>query len=339
MTPRGSALLATGVCVAACVATPALAVQHEPPQGFMRGMTVSAPRGGQVWGTEAMDAALIELSALGVGWVALHPYARLDRTGEVTFTPPDQAAYLERAVHYARNRRMALYWVPHLAVWRTFPWRGAIAFDSEDAWRRFFDGYTAFIVAQARFAEAAGVPVLAVGLEYEGTVHRERDWREVIRRVREVYSGRLTYAANWDGIHDVPFWDALDLIGVQGYFPLSDSGEVTRAELTRSWERILGDLRGLSERVGVPVVFNEVGYARSRTVASEPWADDPDHSPAVRATRALLMNSAMDALERTDFVVGMFWWKWIPGTVDRARNFSMRDPEAVETLRRRWGGR
>ena len=304
----------------------------------MRGVTVSAPRGGQVWGTEAMDVALAEMRAVGVRWIALHPYGRLARDGTVTFQSAAESDHLRRALSYAAARDMQVYWVPHLAVWRTFAWRGEIAFSQEAEWRRFFDGYTAFIVDQARFAEAAGIPLLSIGLEYEGTTHREAEWREIIRQVRRVYRGRLTYAANWDRIDRVGFWDALDMIGVQGYFPVSDHGSPGREEVRAAWQRILDGLRELGERVGRPILFNEVGYARSRTVAVRPWEDQPDASAQTLATRALLMDAAIEELEAAPFVEGMFWWKWIPGTVDRARNFSMRDPEALEVLRRRWEG-
>jgi len=284
-----------------------------------------------------MDVALADMRAVGVRWIALHPYARLAADGTVTFVSTEESDHLSRAMAYADEHDMQVYWVPHLAVWRTFAWRGEIAFSDEAAWRRFFDGYTAFVVDQARFAEAAGVELFSMGLEYEGTTHRESEWREVIARVREVYTGRLTYAANWDRIDRVGFWDALDIIGVQGYFPLSENSNPQREEVRSAWRSILADLEELGQRENRPILFNEVGYARSRTVASRPWEDMPDTSPQTLATRELLMETAIEVLEAAPFVEGMFWWKWIPGSVDRARNFSMRDREAREVLRRLWG--
>jgi homoserine trans-succinylase len=34
---------------------------------------------------------------------------------------------------------------------------------------------------------------------------------------------KLTYAANWDDFDKVPFWNELDYIGIDAYFPLSDA--------------------------------------------------------------------------------------------------------------------
>jgi hypothetical protein len=63
-------------------------------------------------------------------------------------------------------------------------------------------------------------------------VERPDDWRRRIADVRRVYSGKLTYAVNWHReVEEVSFWDALDPIGVQGYFPLATAAVPTVDEL------------------------------------------------------------------------------------------------------------
>ena len=53
---------------------------------------------------------------------------------------------------------------------------------------------------------------------------------------RAVYKGKLTYAANWDGeFEEVAFWDALDVIGVQAYFPLTEERVPSVTKLTQAW--------------------------------------------------------------------------------------------------------
>ena len=99
---------------------------------------------------------------------------------------------LARAADLAEEAGVHLFWKPHLAYWGSFQWRGAITFgDDGTAWRRFFDGYRAFIVDQARFAQSIGVDLFAVGIEYELTTHHEQEWRQIIAEVRSVFSGRL----------------------------------------------------------------------------------------------------------------------------------------------------
>lgn len=312
-----------------------------PASGFLRGMTVSCPRHGEIWASPSMTESLRELTALGVEWVAIHPYARVRRDGSLYSAPAAETRYLAGAVEIARAEGIHLFWKPHLAYWGSFEWRGDIAFgDDEAAWRRFFDGYHSFIIDQARFAEAAGVPLLAVATELEATTHREKEWREILTAVREVYSGHLTYAANWDRLDRVPFWDAVDWIGVQAYFPLSDRPDPDRAALEAGWTRHLRDLEQLSRRHGKKVLFTEIGYDRSDSAALEPWKRGASPSPAARELRRRLLEVALERLPREPWLAGMFWWKWMPGhpyAWDRGdRDFSMRAEEAREALSRHW---
>ena len=66
---------------------------------------------------------------------------------------------------------------------------------------------------------------LVVGTQLDRTLHFEDDWRLIIATVRRYFEGTLTYAANWTDYEKVPFWDALDVIGIQAYFPLLEDGK------------------------------------------------------------------------------------------------------------------
>ncbi len=302
-------------------------------------MVVSCPRAGQVWGSPEMARSLEEITALGAGWVAIHPYAWVSRDGEVRYRPASQLPYLQRAVELAREAEVDLFWKPHLGYWGSFSWRGAIEFgDDTAAWRRFFEGYRGFIVDQARFAAAAGVELLAVGVEYERTTEHEAEWRQIIAAVRAVFPGRLTYAANWDSLDRVPFWDALDLIGVHAYFPLTLEGSPSRTALEQGWDGPLSQLADLSRaHQGKSVLFAEIGYARSPRAAAEPWLPDLQSDPQVLALRRTLIEVAIERIEEVPWVAGMFWWKWIPGDHPGDRDFSMRDHEAKTALMQTWG--
>jgi hypothetical protein len=69
---------------------------------------------------------------------------------------PDDPTVLN-PIRDAHARGVKVMLIPHLAYWRSrFDWRGAITFDTEEEWARFFSGYTGFIVTQARMAQQAG---------------------------------------------------------------------------------------------------------------------------------------------------------------------------------------
>jgi len=82
-------------------------------------------------------------------------------------------------------------------------------------------GYREFIL---HYADLASAPSRGAGRgdELGGTSKREREWRAIIAEVRKHFKGSLVYCANWaDDLHQTQFWDALDWIGVQAYYPLS----------------------------------------------------------------------------------------------------------------------
>ena len=338
---RRHALGLTLICAALGAATaapsPPRTVEPAVPLAFMRGMVVSCPRAGQIWGTPAMADSLAELETLGVEWVALHPYAWVRRTGEVRFRTVSESDYLPRAGEMIRAAGMRIFWKPHLGYWGNFEWRGAIEFGDETAWNLFFSGYRGFILDQARFAERIGAEIFALGVELELTTQRP-EWRELISELRGVYSGQLTYAANWDRLDRVPFWNELDLIGVHAYFPLSGDREPRLDDLERGWDRAFAELAAVSARHGdKPVLFAEIGYNRALTAAAEPWRYEMEDSAPTRRLRSDLMRLAIRRIEREPLVRGMFWWKWIPGPNRHDRDFSMKDPEARQVLAELWG--
>ncbi len=314
-----------------------LAVLPGASHAFDRGMVVSCPGWGPIWGSPAMGETLVELGELGVEAVAIHPYGWVKRDGRVEFRPAQELDFLARAVALAEEAGIELFWKPHLGYWGQFSWRGAIDFgDDRAAWDRFFADYEAFILDQARFAARYELPRLAVGVELDATLEFEAAWRRILAGVRAVYSGTLVYAANWDRIEDVPFWDALDEIGVHAYFPLSDSPAPGRPELEAGWLGPLQRLRTLSERFGKPVLVAEIGYNLHPKAAREPWEYATLDTESARSLRHALIDVALEVLEAEEFVSGMYWWKWMPGSSSRRRNFSMREAGAREVLARRW---
>lgn len=339
---RGAALCAVvgGVAcgLALDVASPSGASAgpvKRPPAGFVRGVTISCPMYGEVWGRDAMREAIASVRGLGVDAVSIHPYARISRDGSVRFEPARDTGYLPRAATIVRDEKIAMLWKPHLAYWGSFEWRGAIEFRDEASWQRFFTSYEAWIVDQARFAAASDLPGFVVGTELDRTVHRP-EWLRIIERVRAEYGGRITYAANWDSVERVPFWDRLDYIGVQGYYPLGRGSSPSRAEVRVAWDAHLAGLGALSKRVGRPVLFTEVGFNRSLLAAEKPWAAEMVEAKAAVPLRRMLMEVTLEALHDAPFVAGAFWWKWMPGFAPWESDFAMTDPEAQDVLRSYW---
>ncbi|MEQ9461136.1 MAG: glycoside hydrolase TIM-barrel-like domain-containing protein [Phycisphaeraceae bacterium] len=309
----------------------------------VRGMTVSCFRNGRgEWDGPEMGPTLTDLQGLGVNAVATHPYARIGGDGSVGYRVVADDPMVLVPAALAKRRGMALMLKPHLAYWRSpFAWRGEITFNDEASWARFFEAYRVFILHQAELAERGGVTLFVVGTELQGTVHREASWRALIAEVRGVYSGRLTYAANWDVYEEVPFWDALDVIGVQAYFPLSNAERPRDAELRSSWGRVMERLRLHSAEQERPVLFTELGYAPSVNAAREPWLDEPrgEIVPEGEELKRRCLRIALEVTgEAGPWFEGVYLWKWFPTDRVIRRNFVLQYPEARALLSEAWRG-
>lgn len=211
---------------------------------------------------------------------------------------------------------------------------GDITFDTEAQWQRFFRGYTEWIVNVA--AATRDADGFVVGTELDLTLHRVEDWRRVIRAVREVTDAPLTYAANWTHYEEVTFWDDLDVIGIQAYFPLADSMGVTEEALTHRWTGWMERLRVFSEAQDRPIVFTELGYNRAHNTPVEPWAYHTDGEDA-EIIQAQCMRAALRAIDREPSVIGAFLWKWFPNPHPIGRNFQLATPGMKAVITEVWG--
>lgn len=319
--------------------------QAEPieVEGGIRGMTVSCYRSGRgEWDGPGMGFALDELRDLGVNGMSFHPYGWIEDDGRVRYERVEADPMVLSPIREAHDRGMVVMHKPHLGYWRSrFSWRGEIRFETEAAWERFFASYRVFIVHQAELAERAGAEWFVVGTELDGTLEHERLWRSIIAEVRGVYSGKLTYAANWSDFEEVGFWDALDAVGIQAYFPLTDSLPPSEDELRAAWGALLARLEGFSREVGRPVLLTELGYAAHPRAAAEPWLSG-DRGARTEQTERLKELCLRVALEATggagDWLEGVFLWKWFPSRRENGREFTLQYPGGRAVLEAVWGG-
>ena len=196
---------------------------------------------------------------------------------------------------------------PQIWLWRGFT--GDIAMASETDWAEWFRQYRRYLVRFAVVAEAGGAELFDVGVELGGTERREREWREAIRGLRAVTGAALVYSCNWArGAAAVPFWDALDAIGVDFYDPLSAKTNPTDAELVDGVREAARPLVAAAARFGKPVYLTEIGYP---SVAAAWLAPNEEGSPRPFSARdpARCARAAFAAFAGQGWCRGMFWWK------------------------------
>jgi len=311
---------------------------HASETPFFRGMTISCHGWGESWETPEMETTIRDLKSMGVNSIAIHPYARIQNDGSLEWTPKNDPNQLAKPFAWARENGMRVMLVPHIAPWGTpWLWRGEIEFDSVEGWNRFFHDYEKWIVEMAILAERQGAVLFCIGLEYGKTQKFDQRWREIIASIRKVYTGKITYGANWDEINKVPFWDALDYIGVLAYFPLTKEPNPSKASLRAAWRPWLDQLDALSAKVGKPVIFTEVGYHEYSKAASEPWTYQRTGGEHAREIQVRCMETALELEQSWPILSGIFLWKWFPGTKSEpVETFDLRAPWMRESISKTW---
>lgn len=303
------------------------------------------------------NAVLDDIAALGATDITLIPFA----FQETPHTPAlrlhtdggwysESTAGIRDLAARAKERGMGVILKPHIWIGHYSAdgqERDAIGFEADAGWRAWEAQYRAFILYYARLAAEMDARVLVIGSELR-RVARERTafWRDLIAEVRATYDGRLTYAANWsDDLTEIRFWDALDYVGVQAYFPLAP--EAVRADslsverLAQGWARHADELQRLHRRTGRPVLFTEIGYRSAPDAASAPWRwpeDGGRHEPADPELQARCYRAFFHALGEARWLAGAIVWKWHPAPeANRPVGFTPQDKPAAEVLRQGFG--
>ena len=195
---------------------------------------------------------------------------------------------------------------------RNNEWRGTIA---PTEWEEWWESYRAMLGHFAWIAQGYGANVLSVGSELVST-EDERfvgEWRRVIREVRQVFHGQLTYSANWDHYRAVKFWDQLDLIGMNSYYKLGSDRNVQVPEIVNRWKEIQKDLLGFQQQVGKPLLFLEVGWCSLTNAAHEPWDYTKMTEQIDLDLQKRLYEGYFQAWYDKPQLGGFMIWEWTPG--------------------------
>ena len=305
----------------------------------VRGIIISTHGGGQDWGRDEMVPTLRDIKQLGANWVAIHPYAGISKDGTVSLRsidPSEAPIYWTRPIAEAHAMGLKISITPHLAYWRSgFQWAGEIEFQTDEEWARFWTTYRHWILTLAQTCQDADAFV--IGTELDKTVHHEKEWRALIADVRKIFKGPITFASNWSDYQRVPFWDALDVIGIQAYFPLSAKENPTEQDIRQGWEKRIQELRAYSIKHNRNIVFTELGYNQSYSAAAEPWGYRVDDEGA-RPLQEMCWRIAFEAIASEPRIVGSLLWKWFPLPRPFGRDFQLATDHIMPIIAQAWNG-
>ncbi len=255
---------------------------------------------------------------------------------------------IKEMARVADSLEMKIILKPHLWLGRYSAGgqlRNEIGYAEEEQWQAWEADYSEFMMHYAHLAEEINADLLVVGTELARSAHeRPQYWRGLIKAIRPIYQGQLTYAANWWGEYEqIEFWDQLDFIGVQAYFELTQEPNPTPAMLAKGWAPHIAMLSALSERLDRPILFTEIGYRSVDDAAAQPWRwpsrDEIGQVPPNNDLQAQLYTVFFDELWNETWFSGAILWKWNGDRDSRSASpldFTPQGKPAEEIIRQRF---
>ena len=256
------------------------------------------------WATDEAASSMAKMLDVGVSWAGIAFAAWQERTfstevrfgGEYTVSDDE----VRWAIREAKRLGMKVVLKPVVNV--SDAWRGHIAFfdwdvPGEPTWTEWFASYTRFIVHYATIAAEEGAEMFCVGCEMVQSDKRADEWRELVRRVREVYPGLVTYNCDKYQEDRVTWWDAVDIISSSGYYP------------TGQWEAQLDRIAPVLEKFDRPFFFMEVGCPSREGSAALP-NDWMLQGAASEREQADYYEEMFSACAGRDWVQGFMLWDW-----------------------------
>lgn len=188
---------------------------------------------------------------------------------------------------------------------------GTLTMNSEEKWEALEKSYDDFILTYAELAEETNAELLCIGTELEQFVkHRPEYWKNVIQKIRKIYNGKLTYAANWDEYPRTTFWEDLDYIGIDAYFPLSEEKTPTVVQLKKGWQSWKKKIIELSLEKDKQVIFTEFGYRSMDFTAKKPWLVDRNDQNVNLEAQVNAKKAIYSEFWNEEWFAGGYVWKW-----------------------------
>ncbi|RAQ95178.1 glycoside hydrolase family 113 [Thermogemmatispora tikiterensis] len=250
---------------------------------------------------------------------------------------PSVASFVA-GVRKAHEVGFKVFLAPLLTVRQPGGW-AALVMPAPESQQRWFDHYWQALRPYVEAAEANGVEQIALATEMEWLQSNAPSalWRQLIERVRSIYTGNLTYDINWSTMDQPPAWlrdPRLTFIGVSEYISLSDApvrlDAQTMIELWR--EQIKTRLDQLAEQLNRRIVITEIGYRNSADALYQVWSPTST-APADPQEQADAYNAALTNVMSDEHIAGIFFWGW-----DRVARFSIRGQKASEVLHQWYSG-
>ncbi|NAS31388.1 glycoside hydrolase [Flavobacteriaceae bacterium R38] len=261
--------------------------------------------------------SILPVVNVNANWVTLMPlgFMRGLQSPEVRFNQ-DRQWWGERKIGVKttaalfREQKVNIMIKPQIWISRG-EFTGRINMETEEDWKAFEKSYEQFIIAFATLAQEVDAKLFCIGTELNSFVSARPDfWKQLISKVKKVYKGKITYAENWDAFTNVPFWNRLDYIGIDAYFPLNDAQTPKVEDLKNGWSQHKAKIKALHLSQKKPILFTEYGYRSVDYTARQPWNSDRSLTNVNLKAQENALLAIYEAFWKEDWFAGGFLWKW-----------------------------
>ena len=221
----------------------------------------------------------------------------IDYKGPASLTDEE----LIKMINYIHEKGLSVALKPTVNC-KNGTWRAHICFFEKDVvcepkWSVWFEAYTNFMVHYAKIAQETNCEMFIAGCEMVQSEHREAEWRNVIKEIRKVYFGPVTYNTDKYQEDNVTWWDALDYICSSGYYPIND------------WDKELARIEKVVKKYNKPFFFAEAG-CRSVEGSELVPNDWMLRGKVDMSVQKKWYETMFDACKRAGFVSGFMLWSW-----------------------------
>lgn len=272
---------------------------------YIAGMTWGWTGVRGTWKTTEAENSMSEMVKLGVNWTAIALSAVQDHPQATTIHYKDEPTVTDDEVRHAIQQAKQLglkVCLKPVVNCTDGTWRAHIGFfdmdvPGEPTWTKWFASYTEFMLHYAQMAEDTGCEMICIGCEMVQADKREQDWRDLIGKIRAVYSGLITYNCDKYQESYLTWWDAVDMISSSGYYPID------------SWDEQLERIEAVVSRHNKPFFFMEAGCP-SRVGSSKLPNDWSFQGGPSEDEQAAYYKVMFDKCEKKDWMQGFMLWDW-----------------------------
>jgi hypothetical protein len=129
----------------------------------------------------------------------------------------------------------------------------------------------------------------------------------------------------------VSFWDAVDHIGITGYWEVGKGTQGNEEDLFGAWQPIRAELQRWSDQIRRPIIITEIGYPSIVGGTQWPW-NETRKAPIDLQEQVLGYRAFARAFSNASFISGVYWWNWFGFGGRQDGNYTPRNKPATSVI-------